>query len=192
MRLSLPMSKFRLCLSGAVPYLHTRFTFKKKKKKKNDISCSDCWWYVVLCTFSAYTINNFYFVFHTGPNVGIQSQIPSVPNDVLPGSMNTQVRANVSYVISLLSHPAVPWVTLCFCTGWYAAASPQTIGPSELTLNVWGPSYLGITRSISWLLMPWLLTSPGHQQTWYWLCRICKSWSYLRKDFKFLCHINVE
>ena len=33
-----------------------------------------------------------------------------------------------------------------------------------LTLNVRGPSYLGLTRSISWLLMPWLLTSPGHQQ----------------------------
>ena len=46
-----------------------------------------------------------------------------------------------------------------------------------LTLNVRGPSYLGLTRSISWLLMPWLLTSPGHQQPWhYWLCRICKSW----------------
>ena len=62
----------------------------------------------------------------------------------------------------------------------------------SLTLNVRGPSYLGLTRSISWLLMPWLLTSPGHQQPWYWLCRICKSWSYLRKDFKYLCHINVE
>ena len=24
-----------------------------------------------------------------------------------------------------------------------------------------GPSYLGLTRSISWLLMPWLLMSPG-------------------------------
>ena len=32
-----------------------------------------------------------------------------------------------------------------------------------LTLNVRGPSYLGLTRSISRLLMPWLLTSPGHQ-----------------------------
>ena len=53
-----------------------------------------------------------------------------------------------------------------------------------LTLNVRGPSYLGLTRSISWLLMPWLLTSPGHQQPWYWLCSICRSWSYLRMDFK--------
>ena len=61
-----------------------------------------------------------------------------------------------------------------------------------LTLNVRGPSYLGLTRSISWLLMPWLLTSPGHQQPWYWLCRICRSWSYSRKDFKYLCRINME
>ena len=61
-----------------------------------------------------------------------------------------------------------------------------------LTLKVRGPSYLGLTRSISWLLMPWLLTSPGHQQPWHWLCRICRSWSYLKKDFKYLCHINVE
>ena len=62
----------------------------------------------------------------------------------------------------------------------------------KLTLNVRGPSYLGLTRSISWLLMPWLLTSPGHQQPWYWLCRIGKFLSYLRKDFNYLRCINVE
>ena len=61
-----------------------------------------------------------------------------------------------------------------------------------LTLNVWGPSYLGLTTSISWLLMPWLLTSPGHQQPWYWLYRICRFFSYLRKCFKYLCQISVE
>ena len=33
-----------------------------------------------------------------------------------------------------------------------------------LTLNVRGPSYLGLTRSVPWLLIPWLLMSPGHQQ----------------------------
>ena len=61
-----------------------------------------------------------------------------------------------------------------------------------LTLNVRGPSYLGLTRSISWLLMPWLLTSSGHQQQWYWLCRIGRFLSYLRKDLNYLCRINVE
>ena len=69
---------------------------------------------------------------------------------------------------------------------------PFFFGLNVLTLNVQGPSYLGLTRSISWLLMPWLLTSPGHQQPWYWLWRICRSWPYLRKDFKNLCHINAE
>ena len=48
---------------------------------------------------------------------------------------------------------------------------------SCLTLNVRGQSYLGWSWSISWLLIPWLHTSPGHQQHWYWLCRICRSWS---------------
>ena len=61
-----------------------------------------------------------------------------------------------------------------------------------LTLNLRGPSYFGLTRSISWLLMPWLLTSPGHQQPWYWLHRICRSFAYLRKGFKYLCYMNVE
>ena len=40
--------------------------------------------------------------------------------------------------------------------------------------------------------MPWLLTSPGHQQPWHWLYRICWSFSYLRKCFKYLCQINME
>ena len=61
-----------------------------------------------------------------------------------------------------------------------------------LTLSMRGPSYLGLTRSISWLLMPWLLGSPGHQQPWYRLCEIGKSWSYTRKDFNYLWHISVE
>ena len=62
----------------------------------------------------------------------------------------------------------------------------------NITLNVWGPSYLGLTRSISWLLMFWLLTSPGHHEPWYWLCRIGRFLSHLRKDFNYLRRINVE
>ena len=45
---------------------------------------------------------------------------------------------------------------------------------------------------ISLSLMPWCLASPGHQQPWYWLCRIGRSLFYLRKDFNNLCQINVE
>ena len=58
-----------------------------------------------------------------------------------------------------------------------------------LNLNVRRLSYLGLTRSISWLLMPWLLTSP---EPWYWLCRIGRFLSYLMKDFNYMPRINVE
>ena len=62
----------------------------------------------------------------------------------------------------------------------------------KLTLNGRGPIWLGLTRSISWLLMPWLLVSPGHQQPWYWLYRIGRSLSYSRRNFNYLCLISVE
>ena len=61
----------------------------------------------------------------------------------------------------------------------------------KLTLNVLGLCYLGLTSSISWLLMPWWCKEPGHHQPWYWLCHVeyvYKSLSYLAKDFKYLCH----
>ena len=60
-----------------------------------------------------------------------------------------------------------------------------------LTLDMQGPSHFSLTRSISWLLMPWLLRSPGHQHQWYWLCRIDKFLSYLKEDFNYL-HVNVD
>ena len=44
-----------------------------------------------------------------------------------------------------------------------------------LTFNMWEPSYLDLTRSISWLLMTWFLVSPGHQQAWYWLRKVGSS-----------------
>ena len=40
--------------------------------------------------------------------------------------------------------------------------------------------------------MPWLLTSPGHQQPWQWLCKIGRFLSYLRKDFNYMRRFNVE
>ena len=67
-----------------------------------------------------------------------------------------------------------------------------TFSSISLTFNMRGPSCLGLTRSISWLLMPSLLASPGHQQLWYWLCKIGRPLSYLRKDFNYLCHIILE
>ena len=57
---------------------------------------------------------------------------------------------------------------LCgFATFWVHVPSPfnnKRFAGHMLTLNVRGPSYLGLTTTTSWLLMPWLLTSPGCQQ----------------------------
>ena len=83
---------------------------------------------------------------------------------------------------------------LIFENEWKMTARYRECTVYVLTLNVRGPSYLGLTSSISWLLVPWLLRSPGHQQPWYWLivCRIGRFLSYLTKDFNYLRHINVE
>ena len=37
-----------------------------------------------------------------------------------------------------------------------------------------------------WLLMSWRLASPGHQQSREWLCRINRSLSSMRRDFKYI------
>ena len=67
---------------------------------------------------------------------------------------------------------------------------------SVLTLNVRGSSYLGLTRSISWLLMPWLLTSPGHQQPWYWLTvlNVCTSigWIIFSHSYLHVTHDKIS
>ena len=47
------------------------------------------------------------------------------------------------------------------------------------------------SRLIPWLLMPWLLKQPGHQQPWYWISRINRSLSSTGKDFNYLCHISI-
>ena len=73
---------------------------------------------------------------------------------------------------------------------WICPAVPGGQMKPILTLNMQGPSNLGLTRSISWLLMPWLLASPEHQHPWYWLWRIDRFLSYLRMDFNCPCHTH--
>ena len=56
-------------------------------------------------------------------------------------------------------------------------------------INPYGAKH-GLSRqiwSIAWLLMAWL-ASAGHQQPWYWLCRINRSLSATRKDFNHQCN----
>ena len=73
-------------------------------------------------------------------------------------------------------HNAIKWrQSQCFISRWQFG----------------GNGGISLIRSISWLLMPWLLASPGHQQPRYWLCKIGKSLSYTRRDSKYLCHLRV-
>ena len=62
---------------------------------------------------------------------------------------------------------------------------------NHLTYLVLKPKYFIQSRSIPWLLMPWLFVLPGHQQPWYWMCRINGSLSSTRKDFNYLRHIRI-
>ena len=59
------------------------------------------------------------------------------------------------------------------------------------TLNVQELNYSGLTRTISWLLMPWFFC---HQviSTHDIECKIGRSLSHMGKDFKYLCHVSVE
>ena len=43
-----------------------------------------------------------------------------------------------------------------------------------------------------WLVIPWMIALPGHQQPWHCLCRINRSLSSMRKDFNYLNHLSVE
>ena len=98
--------------------------------------------------------------------------------DAITGNPSVEMRRSYDRIISTMGFPVL--------------VRRHIYIELTLTLNVRGPSYLGLTRSISWLLMPWLLTSPGHQQPWYWLCRMGRFLSYFRKDFNYLRRINVE
>ena len=50
-----------------------------------------------------------------------------------------------------------------------------------LTLSVPKTEYSRRFRSIPWLLMSWLLASPGVQQPWPWLCKINRSLRFMRR-----------
>ena len=57
---------------------------------------------------------------------------------------------------------------------------------SMCTILILKARYSRITRSIPWMLMPWLLPSPSHQQPQYWLCRVNCPLSSTKKDLDYL------
>ena len=80
---------------------------------------------------------------------------------------------------------------------WWQCIVPVCIYESvlECVIHIYDFSPLagvkGTLRSIPCLLMPQLLMWPGHQQPWYWLCRMIKLLFY-QKDFCYLWYFSVE
>ena len=54
------------------------------------------------------------------------------------------------------------------------------------------PQYPRITRSETWLLMPWLHASPEPQQPWCWYCRMDKQLFFTMRASKYLCWIIIK
>ena len=125
----------------------------------------------------------------------ILNQCCLIVNWTLRDKLKCNLRQNMKRVLQENAFEKLRWWPLC--SGRKGLESRLNFPQIKVwifnlsTLNVRGPSYLGLTRSISWLLMPWLLTSPGHQQPWYWLCRRGRFLSYLGKNFNYLRRINV-
>ena len=102
-----------------------------------------------------------------------------------------RIAVNQSRLALWWIHPSYNVNTM---TSFHGSAICIVVSNTDLLLaiSVRGPSYLVLTWSISWLLMPWLLVPPGLQQPWYWLCRIGKPLSYLMNDFNYMFHIKVD
>ena len=80
---------------------------------------------------------------------------------------------------------------------WYdqnTSKSPEwpAMADAPLTCMVLRLEYSGKSRSIPWLMMPWLLALPGHRQPWHWLYKINRPLGSIRKDFNYLGYFNVE
>ena len=63
------------------------------------------------------------------------------------------------------------------------------IGLTLLLLRAWYSRWI---KSIPWLLMPWLLPAPGHQQPWYWQNGNHWSLFWMGIIFVYLCWEMIE
>ena len=94
-------------------------------------------------------------------------------------------KVSVEWILKYLSETGSLWAVSV--TQEFQAKITVNRTPQQHSLE-----YHGITRSILWLLMPWLLVLPGHQQSQYWLCRIFRPMTSWRKDFNRLHDLSVK
>ena len=80
-------------------------------------------------------------------------------------------------------------VVISTCKHWLRLWQVIVVMKPKLTLRVLKP---GITRSMPWLLMPWLNVFLGYQQSWFGLFRVNRWLCLTKKNFTYLCHLNVK
>ena len=82
-----------------------------------------------------------------------------------------------------------------FCLGFNALSCSNIcqIWMWSLTLVVLRLEYYSKrTKSIPWLLMPWLLALPGHEQPWLWNCKINRSLLTMSKYWNHLHRLTIQ
>ena len=111
-------------------------------------------------------------------------------NGLSPGQRQAIIWTNAGILLTgplgtNFSEILIEILTFSFKKTWFKVSSakwrPFCLGLNVLTLLVLRPEYSGRTRSIPWLPMPWLLVSPNHQWSCYWLSGINRSLLSTRK-----------
>ena len=89
----------------------------------------------------------------------------------------------------------------CYCNGWsfmiskiydFNITTGDITALEQFTLLIMRPKSSEITYSIPWLLIPWLLEAPGHQQPQHWQHIMSESWLFMRNGFYNLCHFQSQ
>ena len=74
----------------------------------------------------------------------------------------------------------------------YPCCYSRRIVTTILTLPVLTHTYIGITRTISWLHLTWPLGPMISHKPWNWLWKMNMSLTSTEMDFNNLCHLSVE
>ena len=112
-----------------------------------------------------------------------------VPEDLM-GDESTLMEV-MAWCCKSPSHYPTSMLTEICSVWWYQKTTRsqlQLVGPCTDETRI----STGITKSIPWLLMPWLLASPGHLHPLYCQCKINRSLSFMGNDFNNLLHLSVE
>ena len=176
-----------ICYEVFQPATGTAFFLKLPSHWLNRlVTTSHHWWYKPNANCQSLT-----FDMHSGAcDIVVPCQFPCpvlmVPdtNCSISGALfRTNLLSNRFSSASCRGNPwRCPRKSLYQLTSIYSPATIVTL--NETSKKVW--------RVKSNFVIESEMHMPGHQQLWYWLHQLGRSLSSMRKDFYYLCHVNVE